>query len=230
MRTVFITIDSRDIDILEHATIVFYTDRRVVLKQELKKSMNQTFSIDIEKEERLFLRFDHQRLSNLVAMAKHFCHLLTAFMPEKYFYDSCFAAFEYKHGLEYELKVEDTSSVYLKYHEATPEEPIARLGTQWTGRESVVIEHGMKKNVKNTYRSYVIRLVLISFITLVLSGVAVWDLFYPTPYHRSVVPYIVSFLLMVMSVIYPVRALYTSQKQYDMMIKNGKDLSCFRQH
>ena len=37
MRTVFITIDSRDIDVLEHATVVFYTDRRVVLKQELKK-------------------------------------------------------------------------------------------------------------------------------------------------------------------------------------------------
>ena len=83
MRKVTILIDNSELK--ESKTILFFTHKRVIRKEIMRKCLNQMFDFRLnEDEDILYFKFENEEDSFLFRLLKNFGYQLFAWFPEKY--------------------------------------------------------------------------------------------------------------------------------------------------
>lgn len=226
MRKIMISIDTSDLT--EDTQILFSTAKKVLLKEKLRKSLNQTFSFLIEEDEDIYIQFYSENDSFIIELLKQVGFQLIAFFPKSYCYEAWFASFFYKNSVKYKLNLNQRSNYELKYHEASAIQPVKYLTAKWSSMTGDIIEYSEVNEIKKEYAQYTAELLIATGLTLLLAVIWFFIDLNPETVHIKAPPFIFELLLAGLAVTHAGRAWYASYLQYKKIRKANNDLKCFR--
>lgn len=218
MRKVTILIDTSELK--ESKTILFFTHKRVIRKEIMRKCLNQMFDFRLnEDEDILYFKFENEEDSFLFRLLKNFGYQLFAWFPEKYRYDAYFISSNYKYALKYKLFVSQRNNFELKLNEETIDFPIVSLKTKWKSEEKYCTQYHDDIEYKKDFQKYVLNLSVLMIpnvlITLWFSN-DIYSLSFPGGIFWGI-----------SSVVHAYHCLSVSLKQFNMMKNATQPLSRF---
>ena len=218
MRKFTLMIDTSELQ--EEKTIIFYTENRILCKEKLRKCLNQMFEFFLKEDEKfLYFEFENEKDAFFLTLFKNFGYQLTAWFPEKYYYDAYFISSNYKLSLKYKLSTTQKNNLELKLNEETAEFPVVSLKTIWSSDEKYFTQYQDNLKFKKDFRKYVMALLILVALDFPMILWLVNDF-----YSRG---FPVGVFLGVCTVIYAYRCLSNSIKQFSTLKKSKQSLLSF---